>query len=113
VKVALLDEHQTLAASRNGRHGTDEESHLGLAVRPLAPQEKQQAETDGSLVVEHVSGPAAAAGVQPGDIILRVNGTSVKSVAELQSATKNLGGKNVALLIQRENAQIYVALRLS
>jgi serine protease Do len=113
VKVALLDEHQTLAASRNGRHGTDEESHLGLAVRPLAPQEKQQAETDGSLVVEHVSGPAAAAGVQPGDIILRVNGTSVKSVADLQSATKNLGGKNVALLIQRENAQIYVALRLS
>jgi serine protease Do len=112
VKVALLDEHQTLTASRNGRHGTNEESHLGLAVRPLAPQEKQQAETDGNLVVEHVSGPAAAAGVQPGDIILGVNGKRVKSVEELQSATKSLG-KNVALLIQRDNAQIFVPLRLS
>lgn len=112
VKVALLDEQQTRTASRNGRHGADEESHLGLAVRPLAPQEKQQAETDGSLVVEHVSGPAAAAGVQPGDIILGVNGKPVKSVEELQSATKSLG-KNVALLIQRENAQIFVPLRLS
>lgn len=112
MKVALLDEHQTLTASRNGRRGTDEESHLGLAVRPLAPQEKRQAETDGSLVVEHVSGPAAAAGVQPGDIILGVNGKRVRSLEELQSATKSLG-KHVALLIQRENAQIFVPLRLS
>jgi serine protease Do len=112
VKIALLDEHQTLTASRNGRHESDEESHLGLAVRPLQPQEKQQAETDGNLVVEHVSGPAAAAGVQPGDIILGVNGKRVKSIEELQSATKALG-KNVALLIQRENAQIFVPLRLS
>ncbi|HSY07991.1 MAG TPA: DegQ family serine endoprotease [Steroidobacteraceae bacterium] len=112
VKVALLDEHQTLTAGRNGRHGSDEDSHLGLAVRPLAPQEKRQAETDGNLVVEHVSGPAAAAGVQPGDIILRVNGTTVRSVEELQSATQHVG-KTVALLIQRENAQIYVPLRLS
>ena len=111
VKVALLDEHEVKTAFHNGHH-SDEESQLGLAVRPLAPQEKQQAETDGSLVVEHVSGPAAAAGVQPGDIILGVNGKRVKSLEELQSATKGLG-KNVALLIQRENAQIFVPLRLS
>src|SRR5580658_4496927 len=111
VKVALLDEQQVKTAFHGGHHG-DEESQLGLAVRPLAPQEKQQAETDGSLVVEHVSGPAAAAGVQPGDIILGVNGKRVKSLEELQSATKGLG-KNVALLIQRENAQIFVPLRLS
>jgi len=111
VKVALLDEQQVKTAFHGGHHG-DEESQLGLSVRPLAPQEKQQAETDGSLVVEHVSGPAAAAGVQPGDIILGVNGKRVKSLEELQSATKSLG-KNVALLIQRENAQIFVPLRLS
>jgi serine protease Do len=112
VRVALMDEHQLKTAFHNGRNGSDEESHLGLAVRPLAPQEKQQAETDGNLVVEHVSGPAAAAGVQPGDIILGVNGKRVKSLEELQSAAK-IAGKNPALLIQRENAQIFVPLRLS
>jgi serine protease Do len=112
VKVALLDEHQVRTAMRGGRANSDEESRLGLAVRPLAPQEKQQAETDGSLVVEQVSGPAAAAGVQPGDIILGVNGKRVKSLEELQSASKALG-KNVALLIQRDTAQIFVPLRLS
>ena len=59
-------------------------AQLGLAVRPLEPQEKEQAETQGNLVVEHVTGPAAAAGVQPGDIILGVNGKRVKTVEELQ-----------------------------
>jgi serine protease Do len=115
VRVALMDEHQVKTAFHKGQNGDDEESHishLGIAVRPLAPQEKQQAETDGNLVVEHVSGPAAAAGVQPGDIILGVNGKRVKSMEELQTAAK-IAGKNPALLIQRENAQIFVPLRLS
>jgi serine protease Do len=112
VRVALLDEKEVRTAMRGGRHGSDETSKFGLSVRPLQPQEKQQAETDGSLVVEHVSGPAAAAGVQPGDIILGVNGKRVKSIEEFQSAAKAVG-KNVALLIQRESAQIFVPLRLS
>jgi serine protease Do len=113
VRVALMDEHEVRTAMHDGRHGSDEtRSKFGLAVRPLQPQEKQQAETDGNLVVEHVSGPAAAAGVQPGDIILGVNGKRVKSLEELQTAAKAVG-KNVALLIQRENAQIFVPLRLS
>ena len=68
-------------ASRGGESG-DTASKLGLALRPLAPEEKRQAETDGSLLVEDVDGPAAQAGVQPGDIILGVNGTRVKSVQE-------------------------------
>ena len=63
-------------------------SRLGLAVRPLAPEEKRQAETDGDLLVEDVDGPAAAAGVRPGDIILGVNGKPVKSLDELKSAAK-------------------------
>ena len=91
---------------------SDEASRLGLAVRPLAPEEKRQAETDGSLVVEDVDGPAAAAGVRPGDIILGVNGKPVKSMDELKSAAKKRSGKVVALLIERENAQIFVPLRV-
>ena len=52
-----------------------------------------------------------AAGVQPGDIILGVNGKRVKTVKELQDEAKS-SGKNVALLIQREDAQIFVPLRI-
>jgi serine protease Do len=78
----------------------------------LLPQEKQQVQTDGTLVIEQVNGPAAAAGVQPGDIILGVNGKRVKTMPELQAAAK-AAGKTVALLIQRGDAQIFVPLRLN
>ena len=50
--------------------------------------------------------------MQPGDIILGVNGKRVKTMAELQSAAKS-AGKTVALLIQRDDAQIFVPLRLN
>jgi serine protease Do len=97
-------------ASR-GSADTDSASKLGLAIRPLAPEEKRQAETEGSILVEDVDGPAADAGVRPGDIILGVNGTRVKSVQDLQKAASK-GGKVVALLIERENAQIFVPVRV-
>jgi S1-C subfamily serine protease len=53
---------------------------LGVSVRPLSPEERKEAKLDGGLVVEDVSGPAAKAGVQPGDVIVAVNRTPVTSV---------------------------------
>jgi serine protease Do len=115
VKIAELKEQQQTAANTlNGKPNarqTDQATQLGLTVRQLDPQEKEQVQTTGTLVVEDVTGPAAAAGVQPGDIILGINGKRVKTSKELQDAAK-ASGKNVALLIQRDEAQIFVPLRI-
>jgi serine protease Do len=114
VAVAELHEQQQAISARGRSQGGGPKaapSAFGLTVRPLNPQEKQQAGTQGSLVVEEVTGPAAAAEVQPGDIILGVNGKRVHTVPELEEAAKT-AGKSVALLIQREDAQIFVPLRL-
>jgi serine protease Do len=114
VKVAELKEQPASVAYRGGRPkqpAAAESSALGLTVRPLEPSEKEQANTQGSLVVEEVSGPAQAAEIQRGDIILGINGKRVHSAKELQDAA-HAAGKNVALLIQREDAQIFVPLRL-
>ena len=100
-KVAMTDEDKA-----------DQAARLGLAVRPLTPEEKRQVETDGTLVVENADGPGAAAGVQRGDIILGVNGKAVKSLEELKTAARNTKGKVVALLIERDNAQIFVPVRV-
>lgn len=83
---------------------------LGVGVRPLDRDERREAGTDG-LVVEQVGGPAARAGIQPGDIILSLNGNKVSSVEELR-ALVDKAGKRVALLVQREDAKIFVPVDL-
>ena len=112
VHIAELNEKPEKTAFRGTPGGgANQAARLGLSVRPLSSDEKQQAQTDGSLIVEKAQGPAAAAGVQPGDIVLGVNGKRVRSVSELQEAAKT-AGKSIALLIQRQDAQIFVPLRL-
>lgn len=83
---------------------------LGLAVRPLDRDEKRQAGAEG-LVVEQVGGPAERAGIQPGDIILSLNGNKVSTVEELRNLVSK-AGKRVALLVQREDAKIFVPVDL-
>jgi serine protease Do len=68
-------------------------------------------QSDEGLVVAQASGPAAAAGVQPGDVILGVNNRPVKSVGELKRALEK-AGKHVALLVQRGDATVYVPVDL-
>jgi serine protease Do len=104
VKTVLLDEEPARTArSQNDEGG----GKLGLAVRPLDPKEQQQLHTRGRLLVEDVSGPALAAGLQAGDVVLGVNGAGVTSVADLKREVAR-AGHSVALLIQRDEAQIYV-----
>ena len=93
--------------------GSSDQAHgrLGLAVRPLNPDEQQQAGENG-LVVEDASGPAARAGIQAGDLLLAVNGTPVKSVAQLRALVAK-AGKTMALLIQRNDGKIFIPVDLS
>ena len=83
---------------------------LGLAARPLTPDEKAQVGHDG-LLVEQATGPAALAGVQPGDVIVGVGTTKVKTVEELRRLVEK-SGKTVALLVERDGRQIYVPIRI-
>jgi serine protease Do len=80
--------------------GADAGEVLGLSVRPLTPQEKQQAGTDGSLVIEEVKGEARKSNIRSGDIILNVGATSVKNFAELQAAVAKARGKSVVMRVE-------------
>lgn len=82
---------------------------LGLALRPLQPGEL--GEQREGLVVEDVGGAAERAGVQPGDVLLAVNGTKVSSVEQVRSVVAK-SEKSVALLVQRGGQQIFVPVRI-
>jgi serine protease Do len=113
VKVALVSDDTEKVATRSAKGpASGQAERLGLTVRPLTADERQQAQTTGTLVVETVAGPAAVAGVQPGDIILGVNGKPVLSTQDLVAAAR-AAGKTIALLIQRQDQQIFVPLRLN
>jgi serine protease Do len=84
---------------------------LGLAVRPLTKEEVGQNNGKSGLLVEQVGGPAARAGIQRGDLVLSFNGTQLKSAEELRDLVGK-AAKSAALLIQREDRQLFVPVEL-
>ncbi|MBK6350699.1 MAG: DegQ family serine endoprotease [Proteobacteria bacterium] len=107
VKLGQTTDDNAVAANFDGTNA----GRLGVMVRPLSAEEKQQADLSDGLVVENVDGAAAEAGVRPGDIVLSANGSPVKSVEQLRSVVS--GSKShVALLVQRGDARVFVPVEL-
>jgi serine protease Do len=88
---------------------------LGLAVQPVAPTRLQRLGVEGGVQVAHVrpDGPAARAGVRPGDVIVEVQRQPVRSMEEYAAAISQLSPGEMALIrLQRETASVYVAVRI-
>lgn len=69
---------------------------LGVSLlQPLQPDERA-AGVDAGLLIEQAQGPAAKAGIQPGDVLLAINGTPAKDVEQVREAIAK-AGKSVAL----------------
>ena len=84
---------------------------LGLALRPLQPDEKREASVETGLLIEDAAGPSAMAGVQAGDVLLAINGTPAKTVEQVREVVAK-ADKSVALLIQRGDDKIFVPVRI-
>jgi serine protease Do len=109
IKVGELEDEPAVALRTP--KADSETGKLGLAVRPLTGSERQELRTSGRLLIEDADGPAAIAGVEPGDVLIAVNGVQVATVGEFRTAV-NASNGTIALLIQRGNAQIFVPVRI-
>jgi serine protease Do len=98
-------------ASTEEAAGESAPARLGLALRPLNQEERQQSGVSSGLVVEDAKGRAAEAGIQPGDVVLSVDGTPVQSVAQLRKMVQE-HDKQIALLIQRGDVRLFVPVTL-
>ena len=108
VKLGNAKQEDKEVASNDG---ASEGGQLGLALRPLTREERREANVDQGLVVEDVGGAAARAGIEPGDVLLAINGKPVTSVEQVKSVLKGKP-KSVALLVQREGEKIFVPVNL-
>jgi Do/DeqQ family serine protease len=103
-----------------GRHATASEEgepaeKLGMSVAPMTPKvaaEMDLPSTETGVVVTDVdpSGVAAEVGFRPGDVVKKVNGREVKSVADLKEAMAARKNGPAMVLVARNGGNLFVAV---
>lgn len=89
-------------------------SRLGIAASELGREELQALQINGGLLIETVKGASAkAAGLRQGDILLAIGNIPLRTIAQLNNILQQVPkGRNIALLVKREDAASWVAVRL-
>ena len=113
---ATLDAQKSDATTRtwrSRRHRCARLWHDGaVAHAGDCPSELELTGRKEGVVIRDVSpdGAAAAAGLQPGDVIAQVNGKAVTSASELKTALGQSTGRPALLLVARKGGDIFVTL---
>lgn len=102
------------ASLGGGGANKPDSKHLGISLRDLSEQEKQNLKiTDGVLVTQVYEGPAANVHLLPGDVIVRLNRQPMKSVQVYLDVVRHLPiGKPVEMVVNRRGQQVIVAITL-
>ena len=119
VKIGQLPDDEGPSKSK----AESDEPNLGaklerLGVQVNDPTEAQRKELElpkagGALIVAVKAGPAAEAGIRPGDLILRIQDQTIKDARQFEEIIKGLpSGKTIALLVQRRGGTQFIPLKL-
>lgn len=106
------------AAAAVLEHGRVKRGYLGIAGQPaaLAAHQRGAAGRERGLLVMAVTpdGPAAAAGVLVGDVLLTLDGTAIESPEELMDVLWTLGtGRRAMLRLIRGNAPMELEVTIT
>ncbi len=112
-KVGLLPDEEAKAPLTKSE--AKPSNKLGVKVADITDEERESLENvkNGVLVQDVESGSAADAGIQPGDVILRIQDNVIHNTKEFDRIVKSLPvGKSVAILIQRRGSPVFLALKI-
>jgi len=90
-------------------------NRLGINVIDLsdAQREALQVVKNGVLVQDVAKGAGKEAGIQRGDVILRVQNNVIHDAADFEKTVKSLPtGKSIAVLVQRQGSPLFLALKI-
>jgi len=117
VTAELQDEDpRTAERAYRGKQAPQAEESVstrtGLSVQPLPAGQLQKLGVKFGLLVRTAQGPAAKAGLQPGDIIVGVGGEELGSIRQLQQALDaTANGESLALRVLRQGEPLFLALQ--
>lgn len=94
----------------------DKANRLGIVPATLSAEQRQQnGIPEHGILVEGVvpGGPAQAAGIDRGDLIVSINGEMVNEIASFNEIVDKIeGGKVVRVLVQRRSGSSWLAIRI-
>src|SRR3954469_8246073 len=117
--IAELQESQQQQASATPNSRPEKTASLGLQLSSLDPALRRQykipKEVEGAAVTDVAQdSPAAALGVQPGDVIESVDQQPVKNPQQAAQALQEAAGKgNILLLLNRQGKSQFVGLQVT
>ena len=82
-------------------HGQTRRGWLGVQIQAITPDVAKALElenTDGALIAGLLDGPAKEAGVEPGDVVVAINGNPVRNSQDLTRITANAGPEATIVL---------------
>lgn len=115
LEISELPDDDQVIASRSGRDSAKIDNRLGLTVKALTATQREKLELPGhGVLVEKVDiGPARAAGIRQGDVILLLNNEKVTDTKVFDQLVADLpANRSVPVLIQRQGGPLFLALRI-
>lgn len=121
ITVTELEPDGAKTAARKGErrgNGSEEQQQatkpnaLGLIVNDLSEARLRELKVKSGVEVDTADGPAARAGIRPGDIILRVGDTDITGARQFNELVKSLDkSKMAAVFVRRGDATQVLTLR--
>ena len=99
-----------------GESRDSQQARLGISVVELDATERERLGIEGGVRIAEVdpTGAAAAAGLQPGDILVSIDHRAVTSASQLVSLVSELpADRAVPVRLYRDGRSLFVALRLA